>query len=444
MNIGFIGLGKLGFPCASAIAWKGHNVIGYDVNKGVLSHDPRPYKETGPGGKIDFNEWYQSGRMESTSLFNSNFNSNMKFASGYKHVVDNSDIIFLAIQTPHEAGYEGITRLPANRVDFDYKYVAVALSKIAEVIEKPKHIVIISTVLPGTFKTHLKQFCNDKMKICYNPFFIAMGTTIYNFLNPEFVLFGTETGKADDVIKKFYRTITAAPVYETTIENAELIKVAYNTFIGLKIGFANTLMEICHKTPGCDVDAVTDALKLATDRLISPRYLSGGMGDAGGCHGRDQIAMSYLARKLNLSSDIFESIMKTRERQAEWLADLMIEEYKKSDSKEKQMVIFGYSYKPESNLIYGSSALLVRNILKEKGYNVWSYDPIIDQSKTIPRQVKDINSIKFIILVGTKHRIFKSNFPCWGQNNIIIDPFRFVEHKDLNLTVIPVGINEKT
>ena len=98
-------------------------------------------------------------------------------------------------------------------------------------------------------------------------------------------------------------------------ENAEAIKVAYNTYISMKIAYANTWMEICHKIPGTDVDQVTGALELATTRIMSPKYLTGGMGDGGGCHPRDNIALSWLARELDLSYDFFEHLMIARERQ---------------------------------------------------------------------------------------------------------------------------------
>ena len=107
-----------------------------------------------------------------------------------------------------------------------------------------------------------------------------------DFIDPEFVLFGVHDATAAEQAEAFYRTITQAPFYRTSVENAELIKVGYNTYIGMKIVFANVMMEICHKSLGTDVDEVMNGLKLANRRLLSPAYLSGGMGDGGGCHPR--------------------------------------------------------------------------------------------------------------------------------------------------------------
>ena len=136
-----------------------------------------------------------------------------------------------------------------------------------------------------------------------------------DFLRPEIILFGVDDDKAAQKAKKFYRTINHAPFYETTIENAELIKVAYNTFIGTKIAYVNTLMEMCHHLPNTNVDEVMNALKMCNKRIISDKYLSGGMGDGGGCHPRDNSAMSWLARELDLSYDFFEDLMIAREKQ---------------------------------------------------------------------------------------------------------------------------------
>jgi len=234
MRIGFIGLGKLGLPCALAINQKGHQVWGYDINpqvKDILDSKILPYKE--------------KGADELLTLHSINYGS-------VEDVVFNSDIIFVPIQTPHEYIYEGCTRIPDKRDDFDYTSLKEGIKILSNEIEKQsndKIVVIISTVLPGTIDREIKPLIdtNNKFKLCYNPFFIAMGTTIDDFLNPEFVLFGTDSDDARKLVKRFYSTIHSKPFYETSIKNAELIKVTYNTFIGMKIVFSNTIMEMCHK-----------------------------------------------------------------------------------------------------------------------------------------------------------------------------------------------------
>ena len=352
MNIGFVGLGKLGLPCALAAESAGHTVYGWDVSEDVRSYikDRRlPYKEQ------DAHELLRTSSIP-------------KLLIGPGHLEEACDLIFVAVQTPHQPEYEGITRLPDSRDDFNYEHLEEALDSVSHA---PCPVVVISTVLPGTMER-----LGVSEHVIYNPFFIAMGTTIPDFRNPEFVLVGTDMVRVD-VLKDFYATIHNAPLFVTTIKTAELTKVAYNTFIGLKIAFANTMMEICEKT-GADVDDLVDALSLAKDRIISPKYMRGGMGDGGGCHPRDNIALSWLARELDLSYDLFEALMVCRERQTEWLVDL-VENAQNESSEFKPIEIKGKAYKPGTNLTVGSPALLMANLLQERNIIYEHTDLYVDR-----------------------------------------------------------------
>ena len=306
MNVGFIGLGKLGLPCALAIESKGHKVCGYDIDSRVaeiLKTKDLPYRELGVQNYLD--------------------KTNIDFCD-VSEVVSRSDIIFVPIQTPHNPRYEGTTRLPEERVDFDYTWLKDGLGVLSEEIDKQgqdKIVVVISTVLPGTVRREIKPLLSEHIKLCYNPFFIAMGTTIKDFLHPEFVLFGVDDEEAYNTAREFYATIHDKPVYKCTIEEAEMIKVTYNTYITMKICLANTVMELSHKLENVNCDNVMRGLFLANERLISEKYLLGGMGDGGGCHPRDNIALSWLAKKVNMSYDWYESLMVCREKQTDWLAE---------------------------------------------------------------------------------------------------------------------------
>ena len=414
MKIGFVGLGKLGLPVALAVESKGHDVVGYDISenvKNIIEAKKIPYKEIWAQDYLD--------------------KSNIKFES-LDNVVEHSEIIFVPIQTPHDPLYEGITRIPDKRVDFDYSYLKTGMKKLSDSIEKQKKdkvVIIISTVLPGTIRQEIKPLLGKHTKICYNPFFIAMGTTMKDFLYPEFILFGVDNLDAADKAEKFYRTINNATFFKTTIENAELIKVSYNTFISTKIAFINTIMEMCHKLPNTNIDDVTNALMLGNKRLISGAYLRGGMGDGGGCHPRDNIALSWLARKLDISNDFFDQIMKQREKQTEWLVSLI----KENQIKNKKTYILGKSFKPETNIQTGSPSILLDNLLKESGINAIMYDPYVDSSKPVFE--------KGVYFIGTQHEVFERfNFP---KGSIILDPFRMI-NKDLNdVKVIRIGDNHE-
>ena len=192
----------------------------------------------------------------------------------------------------------------------------------------------------------------------------------------------------------------------------------------MKITFVNTLMEICHKT-GCNVDEVTDAIKMANERLISDKYLTAGMGDGGGCHPRDNIAMSWLGNKIDISHNFFDDLMKAREHQTDWLADLIVEQ----DTPYKEVYILGKAFKPETNIVTGSPAILLDNLLKERGKVVVAYDPHVDD--TIPEFRCGV------YFIGTKHPEFENfDFP---DNSIVLDPWRYVTTSNETVKIIPIG-----
>ena len=418
MNIGFMGLGKLGLPCALAVEMRGHKVIGYDPSpsvKEILDTKKLPYKEIWAQDYLD--------------------KSNIKIKS-VKELVEHSDIVFVPIQTPHGEKFEGTTRIPDDREDFDYSYLIDGLTELDyELFQQKKEmtVIVISTVLPGTIRRDIKPLLSEYTKLCYNPFFIAMGTTMEDFLRPEIILFGVDDEEAAKKAKKFYRTINHAPFYETTIENAELIKVTYNTFIGTKIAFVNSLMEMCHHLPNTNVDEVMNALKMCNKRIISDKYLSGGMGDGGGCHPRDNIALSWLSDELGLRFNWFDNIMKQREVQTEWLADMI-----EKESNGLPITILGKSFKPQTNITTGSPSILLFNILRERGLSATMYDPYIDEPFGDWQDMSEYDGLPQCYFIGTKHEDFV-NFP-FDDNSIIIDPWRFIPDKE-GCKVIRIGDN---
>lgn len=155
--------------------------------------------------------------------------------------------------------------------------------------------------------------------------------------------------------------------------------------------------------------------------------MDGGMGDGGGCHPRDNIAMSYLSDKLNISHNWFEHIMQQREKQSEWLADLIIQ-----NGKDLKINILGKSFKAESNLTLGSPAILLQNILKEKNIvpNIW--DPIIDGNYENYKKKYQWDKEAQLFFVATKHDEF-NKFPFFSGSTVI-DPWRYISvNKDIKL-----------
>jgi UDPglucose 6-dehydrogenase len=161
MKIGFVGIGNLGLPCAVAVAMKGHKVMAYDIVGDLMTKDPRRYRETGPNGEEPFDPYLERRDIHFGSL---------------EEVVEHADILFVAVQTPHQPEYEGVTRLPSERTDFDYRYLMHSIEDISAAVKRETTVAIVSTVLPGTMRRSIMPVASPLLRLCYNPFFIAMGT----------------------------------------------------------------------------------------------------------------------------------------------------------------------------------------------------------------------------------------------------------------------------
>jgi UDPglucose 6-dehydrogenase len=423
MKIGFIGVGKLGLPVTISMDMRGHDVLGYDINLSIT-------EETKASDILVTQEFMEDGI---TSLMEQAKISGVRFTKDLRVVLEHGDIIFCAVQTPHDIRYEGVTRMAEEKCDFDYKYLIDGIKQISAILDEigqDKIVIIISTVLPGTIRRHIFPIMSKHIKLCYNPYFIAMGTVMYDFFNPEFILLGVHDEHAKEVVKEFYKTITPVTVFETSIENAEMIKVSYNTFITAKICLANNIMLMCDNLPNVSCDEVMRALTMANSRLISPKYLTGGMGDGGGCHPRDNIALAWLSNKLGLKDNYYETMMRCRDYQTEYIANI-IGKYK-TKYPDLDVVLLGKSFKPNTNLAIGSPATLLRNILREQNVEVTNhFDPYIDE--------EPIKLERAIYCVSTKHDDFKSyNFP---KGSIVIDPHRYLSEGD-GVIYVPIGVGK--
>ncbi len=351
MKISFIGLGKLGLPCAEAVAQKGHTVSGYDI--------------------VDV----------TSSLIN--------VKDTIAEAVAGQDIVFVAVPTPHDPAYDG--RAPTAHLepkDFSYKIVKECLEEANKFMTKDQLLVLISTVLPGTTRREFVPLVTNT-RFVYNPYLIAMGTVAWDMINPEMIMIGTEDGSATTDARelvRFYQSIMENnPRYEIgTWDECECIKVFYNTFISTKIGLVNMMQDVAQKQGNINVDVVTRALSKSTMRIISKAYMKAGMGDGGACHPRDNIALRYMAKELGLGYDLFDSVMNAREKQAENMA---IEILKYGN----KVQFSSDSYKPGVEYVDGSYSLLVQHYVKEHGGYVVKENPhiyvLVHEGDTVPDNV---------------------------------------------------------
>lgn len=368
MKIGFIGVGKLGKDVAEVIA-EHHFVEGYDINHVTPN--------------------------------------NFKMVTMLENVCKNKDIIFVAVPTPHHPDYDG--RYPTSHLepkDFDYSIVKSILNDINQYTNKNQLVVLISTVLPGTIRDQFICLVKN-YRFIYNPYLIAMGTVKWDMVNPEMIIIGTEDGLETGDVKMlidFYRTFITDDVrYEIgTWDDAEAIKIFYNTFISTKVGLVNMIQDVAEKNGNMNVDVVTGALERSTKRIISKSYMTAGMGDGGGCHPRDNIALRWLAEKLDLGYDIFSTIMRAREVQCENIAKRLIE---LSNEYDLPIVILGKSYKPNVDYLEGSTTILTGYYIEKMG-------------KTIEF---DVNPKPAIYLLGHMGMFHDYPFP---EGSVVLDVWR--------------------
>jgi UDPglucose 6-dehydrogenase len=366
MNIGFIGIGKLGLDVAQVMSEK-HNVEGYDVND--ISDTGFPMK------------------------------------SNLKDLCNGKELIFIAVPTPHDPLYDG--KLPTSHLppkDFNYEIVKNILEELNHYCTKEQLIVLISTVLPGTTRKEFIPLVKN-YRFIYNPYLIAMGSVKYDFVNPEMVIIGTEDGSETTdakILLEFYKTVISPNArYEIgTWDEAESIKIFYNTFISVKISVVNMIQDVAEKNGNINTDVVTGALERSNYRITGPAYMKAGMGDGGSCHPRDNIALRHMVKKYDLGYDLFDAIMGSREVQAKNVANRLIE---LSNEHNLPIVIMGESYKPGVTYTDGSYTKLIAYYLND---DVTKFDNIDEPA---------------IYLLGHRNVFNETEFPI---GSVVLDPWR--------------------
>jgi UDPglucose 6-dehydrogenase len=391
MNIAFIGCGKLGMPCAEEIVKAGHSVTGYDVAK--VTSDLVDIKDT--------------------------IAEAVKFAK----------IVFVAVPTPHDPSYDG--RAPTAHLepkDFSYDIVKDVLRECDSVMNPAQMIVLISTVLPGTVRRELEPLVTNT-RFVYNPYLIAMGSVAWDFVNPEMVMIGTkdgdETGDARELVNFYKTVIKNDPRYVVgTWDECECIKVFYNTFISTKLGLANMIQDVAMKQGNINVDVVTTALAESTKRIMGPQYMTAGMGDGGACHPRDNIALRFMAKELNLGYDIFDAIMNAREIQAQNLAEFLVAQAKLHDL---PVLIHGEAYKPNVPYKDGSYSLLVAHYCEQLGYHPIMVDPHTSPQRG-PFKAVALLAHSSDITYKYMDTVHKQELYCHlSEGSIVVDPWRRFE-----------------
>jgi UDPglucose 6-dehydrogenase len=355
-GISVIGLGKLGAPMAACLAAKGFDVIGVDmdshkieaINRGASPvFEPRVKEMLAAG----------AGRIQATQ--------------DVKGAVLATTITFVVVATPSEP--DG---------GFSLRYILPVCRKIGSALRCKDgfHIVVLtSTVMPGStggdVRAILEQtsgmHAGQGFGLCYNPEFIALGSVVRDFLNPDFLLIGESDERSGKTLVGIYRRVcdNEPPVARLNFVDAEIAKLAVNTFVTTKISFANMLARICERVPGSSVDAVTGALGM--DSRIGPRYLKGAISYGGPCFPRDNVALASLAKRVGTPADIAQATDSFNRGQIRWLADLVQECLSDCGT----AGILGLTYKPHTDVVEQAPGWVLAQELTSRGVSVVAFDP---------------------------------------------------------------------
>lgn len=391
-KIAMIGVGKLGQDCAEVMA-QHYDVVGYDI-------EPR--------------------------------SPEFPMMPTIKEAVENRDIIFIAAPTPHDPEYGGekpTSHLPKK--DFDYSIVTNVLQEVNKYTNRSQLVVLISTVLPGTVRKELAQHITNA-RFIYNPYLIAMGTVKWDMVNPEMIIIGTEdgsvTGDAKELIDFYKPMMQNNPRYEVgTWDEAESIKIFYNTFISTKLALVNMIQDVAETNGNIDVDVVTQALAKSSHRITGPAYMISGMPDAGACHPRDNIALSKMAETLELGYDIFDTIMYAREIQTKRMAEACLRYG-------NRVTIVGKSYKPKVPYTNGSGSLLLGYYIEQLGGTVNYYD-VNTNDLDLKTDSTDVYFIGY-----WEHYVEEITFP---ENAVVIDPWRRISSNQHSGKIVHYGNTRK-
>jgi len=360
-RIGVIGLGFVGLSLAVALASKNFDVIGVDIDLNKIDLIKR--------GKAPF---YEKGLEE---LLKETINKNLFVSTDYQLLAD-VDIVFIAVNTP-----------PKPSGEQDQSQIVEAVKRLASVWKNScsyKVMAVKSTVIPGTTRQLAKIFAGESGKnipeeigVVANPEFLREGKALYDMFYPNRVVIGGIDDKSSKIVvnlwREFYRRVGfEPPILVMSLEEAELAKYASNSFLAMRISFANTIANICEIIPNCDVMKVLEAAGL--DPRIGREYLRPGLGYGGSCLPKDVKALIHYSKSMGYEPILLEAVDKVNEMQPYKAIEYLLREY--GDLQGKVVGILGLAFKPGTDDVRESVALKIARKLVEHGAKVKVHDPL--------------------------------------------------------------------
>lgn len=418
---------------AACLAARGLTVIGVD-------NDPRKVKELAEGlppvnepGLGDLLK-RSGGRLTATD--------------DIEAAVRATHITFIVVATPSKPNG-----------GFSLRYVEPVSQAVGRALAQKSdyHVVCLtSTVMPGTTGTAVRQTLEKAsgkrmgadFGLCYSPEFIALGSVIRDFLNPDMLLIGESDPRAGDFLAGLYAQVCEnKPSYaRMSFVNAEITKLAVNTYVTTKISYANMLARICERLDGANVDVITSALGF--DTRIGPKYLKGAVSYGGPCFPRDNLALAQLAQQLGVPGDLARAVDRFNRSQIHWLADLVQQRTKGT------VGILGLTYKAGTDVVEEAAGYLLMNELAGRGMKVMAFDPsyakngVASSNVSFAASAEDCIAHSDLVILATAWPEF-SQIPAqrWVRNSpprTVIDCWRAVKflHDTPGVHYLGLGLGE--
>ena len=405
MKLVIVGTGYVGLVSGACFAEFGYETICIDKDtKRIqkLKLGKCPFYEPGMDNLL-------SKHLNETKL--------LSFSLSLSESIKDADLVFITVGTPSRRLND----------DADLSYVWSVADEIAKNIKKYCVVVTKSTVPVGTSK-EIKRIIGklvpeDLFDVVSNPEFLREGSAIDDFMRPDRVVIGSENLKSEKIMKELYRPLylRETPIVSTSIETAEIIKYASNSFLATKITFINEIADLC-EVVGANVQDVSKAMGI--DQRIGNKFLNAGPGYGGSCFPKDVKAFSSTAKKFNIDLSIINAVHEANQKRIDKIGNKIM----KHVNNNSVISFLGLSFKPNTDDIRDSSSIKLANYLFENGYQIHCFDPVaMDNAK------KEFNHFRY----------FDSAFDACNNTNAIIIGTEWNEFRALNFSEISKIVKTK-